>query len=150
MNIFGDPIEEVEESEEIWKKKQPSLFDWLNNITFGKEDFRLKASELEGFDPFMICKGLGQSKTTVGFANLMNTMSHIPKEQQYVFYLKGIPKHKNYAKWAKNEMTKEFKEFHKVIGGTEAKAREAWNILTDEQIGEIMSPKGGAGKRKGK
>ena len=153
INLFGDPIEE-EVDVEIEKPKKPTvpaLFDWLLSINTTKVDLRIEGPSssigpnpsLSGFDPYIIVKGLGQSKNTIGFANVLNRNPHMDKEAQYLFLLNGIPKNKSYAKWAKNSHDKNLKSFMEATGLPKYKAIDALRILTKEQIKRILKPVGG-------
>jgi len=151
LNIFGDELDEVQEEQEYKRPAAPSLFDWLNNITNGKNNELERDQDLRGFEPYIIAKGLGQGEGTLGFANLMNQLPNIPKRYQYLFYLHGIPKHKAYNKWAKSSHDKNLKPFMEVTGLTKEKALDALRVLTSEQIKAILTdPNSKTRKRKKK
>ena len=147
-NLFGKVIS-VEEPEEEKPSKPdvPKLFDWLGAINKSKQDLRSTDPSLVGFEPFIINKGLGQSQTTVGFANFMNKIPHLPKEMQYLFLLHGVPKNRAYAKWSKNTHGKDLKPFMAATGVGKEKALEALRVLTNAQVKRILRPVGGKVKK---
>ena len=145
INLLGKQIQvsEPDNEEDTKKPDVPKLFDWLKAINQSKDDLRRDDPSLVGFEPFIITKGLGQSETTIGFANIMNKMPHIPKDMVYLFYLNGVPKHRAYAKWAKNSHGKDLKPFMEMTGVSREKALEALRVLTKAQIKRILRPIGG-------
>ena len=145
MNLFGDKEEVVVSVDEEYKAPAaPKLFDWLGSITTKKNDMR--SESMKGFEPYIINKGLGQSEATVGFANIMNRLPNIPKEQQYLFLLNGVPKHRSYAKWTKIDKFDKLKEVAAKLGYSEDKAREAILVLGEEGVKELLYVKGGVPK----
>ena len=144
MNLFGDKEVPIVVDEEYKTPAAPKLFDWLGSITTKKNDMR--SESMKGFDPFIINKGLGQSEYTVGFANIMNRLPNIPKEQQYLFLLNGVPKHRSYAKWTKIDKFDKLKEVATNLGYSEDKAREAILVLGEEGVKELLYVKGGVPK----
>lgn len=146
INVFGDEVELVEEEEDV-KRAVPKLFDWLASINSTKEDLRPKDSELRGYDPFIINKGLMQSQSTVGFAQLMNRLPLIPKEQHYLFLRLGIPRNKSYAKWSKADKFDGIKDVMAKLGYSEAKAKEAMLVLGKDGIKQLLTQKGGIQKK---
>lgn len=136
LNLFDEEI--VEENEVEEKEKKPSLFDWLNSITSNKKDMRKDNSELNGFDRFIIARGLGMSETTIGFANAMNQSPHLDKHTHYAFYYSGIPKHRPKSKWAKVAKDDRLKSFMEITGLTKHKALDAIKALTPQQVDDII------------
>ena len=142
-NLFGNPIVEDTPQEEPTKPDTLKLFDWLGSINKTKEDLRSKDPSLSSFEPFIINKGLGQSQTTIGFANFMNKMPKLPKEMVYLFHLHAVPKNRAFAKWSKNSHSKDLKAFMEVTGIGKEKSLEALRVLTKQQIKEVLKPSGG-------
>jgi hypothetical protein len=143
MNLFGKLVElTTTEEEKPSKPEVPKLFDWLNAINKSKEDLRHKDPSLIGFETYIITKGLGQSQTTIGFANFMNKLPKIPKEMVHLFYLYGVPKNRAYAKWCKNSHSKDLKPFQEATGLGRDKALEALRVLSKQQIKQILKPQG--------
>ena len=155
INLFGDAIEEDVVHEGLKRPPVPKLFDYLASINNTKVDLQTTAfsetigadTDLRGYEPFIINKGLSQSIGTIGFANLMNRMAHIPKAQQYTFLRLGIPKNRSFAKWAKEEKFDNLKEVMEKLGCSKEKAKEAILVLGEDGITQMLTQKGGIQKK---
>ncbi len=155
INLFGDTIADDVVEEEFKKPPVPKLFDYLASINSTKINFQTTAFsadvgadvDLRGYEPFIINKGLGQSIGTIGFANLMNRMAHIPKAQQYTFLRLGIPKNRTFAKWAKEDKFDNLKEVMAKLGCSKEKAKEAILVLGEDGIIKMLHQKGGIIKK---
>lgn len=148
INLFGDEIEEqVEEVVEYKRPAAPALFDWLGSINKDKNDLRERDSDLRGYEPFIINKGLMQAQNTIGFAQLMNRLPHIPKEYQYLFLKGAIPAHRGFAKWAKAAKEDKLKDVMAKTGYTKEKAMDVIRVLTDTQLDQLLAVKGGVQKK---
>lgn len=118
-----------------------SFFDFLNSINLTKEDL-IKKNPLDEKDyvPFMVNRGLSYFPDTIMFANEINKHAGIDKRMQYAFLLNGISKKKRFSKWAKKEKAADsVKYVMQEYGYSEAKARLAMEILTEDQISEITA-----------
>ena len=155
VNLFGDTTKDELEEEAFKVEPVPKLFDWLTSINTSKVDLRYNSvnseigpdSVLKGFEPFIINKGLGQSAATIGFANLMNRLAHIPKEAQYNFLRLGIPKNKSFGKWSKEDKILNIKEVMIKLGCTKEKAKEAILVLGEDGVKQLLLEKGGIQKK---
>ena len=155
LNVFGEePPVEMEE-EEFKASPNPKLFDWMTSVNKSKVDLRFNSVSgsvghdptLKGYEPFIINKGIGQSIGTIGFANILNRLPHIPKEQQYIFLMLGIPRNKSFAAWAKEEKINNIKEVMNKLGYTKEKAKEAILVLGVDGVNELLHEKGGIQKK---
>lgn len=154
LNIFGETSVDLVE-EEFKAPPNPKLFDWLASINKSKVDLRLTSlsdnigpdSMMKGYEPFIINKGIGQSVGTIGFANILNRLPHIPKEQQYLFLMMGIPRNKSFAAWAKEEKINNLKEVMDKLCYTKEKAKEAILVLGVDGVNELLHEKGGIQKK---
>ena len=99
---FGPPVEEVDEKEYVEKIKKLSPFDYLNTITYSKQDIMTEDNESQ-YPAFIINRGLGFGADTVIAANEMNSRTHIDYRMQYDFLRHVIRKSKRYNKWIKAE-----------------------------------------------
>jgi hypothetical protein len=154
LNIFGDSLDEAVE-EEISTPSYPKLFDWVASINKSKVDLRFSAVSasvgpdpmMKGYEPFIINKVIGQSITTIGFANILNRLAHIPKQQQYLFLMVGMPRNKAFAAWAKEEKINNLKEVMNELCYTKEKAKEAILVLGVDGVNELLLEKGGIQKK---
>lgn len=116
-----------------------TFFDFLNSINLTKEDLIKKDPHNEKeYVPFMVNRGLSYFPDTLMFANEINMHASIDKKMQYAFYLNGISKKKRFSKWAKKEKSSDDVKYIMLeYGYSEAKARSAMELLTQEQIDNI-------------
>ncbi len=120
------------------------LKDWLNSITFTKEDLSEHISE---YPAFIVKRILGSDKSLCALVNELNKQTTMPPIMQYKFLLYAVPKRKRfnpYLRKEKNEDLQLIKEYYNV--STE-KAKDYLAILEIEQIQEIKRHlfKGGKG-----
>ena len=83
------------------------------------------------------------------FANDMNMHAQLDKKLQYSFYLNIVRQMKRkFQPWQKSSVDKNLECVKEYFGYSNAKAKEALRILTDEQILEIkrITNKGGVNK----
>lgn len=81
----------------------PSLFDFLGAVNNSKEDL-LRTDDpdvLKAFEPFMLRRGLAQSKDTLVIAQKMNLIHGASDWMQWNLALHTIPARKRYDKWSK-------------------------------------------------
>lgn len=85
--------------------KQPSLFDYLKDITYDKAYLFDPEDSNKGYVPFMVNRGLAQHLDTILLANETNKMGGLSKQfhHDYLFY--SVDKKKRYGKWAKADTT---------------------------------------------
>lgn len=113
-------------------------FDYLNAINYTKENIIKESdnSELAEklYTPYLINKGLSQFSDTVRVANEMNINYEIDKKLQFDFLLNIVRKKKRFTKWAKKEDNEDLDLVAEYYGYSYEKARQALNLLTNEQI----------------
>lgn len=132
---FGPPVEEVDEKEYVEKIKKLSPFDYLNTITYSKQDIMTEDNESQ-YPAFIINRGLGFGADTVIAANEMNSRTHIDYRMQYDFLRSVIRKSKRYNKWIKAEESN-IEAVKEYFGYSYNKAKEALTLLSDREIAEI-------------
>lgn len=132
---FGPPVEEVDEKDYVEKIKKLSPFDYLNTITYSKQDIMTEDNESQ-YPAFIINRGLGFGADTVIAANEMNSRTHIDYRMQYDFLRAVIRKSKRYNKWIKAEESN-LEAVKEYFGYSYNKAKEALTLLSDKEIAEI-------------
>lgn len=96
--------------------------------------------------PFVVNRALSFHQDCVWFANEMNKNPHLDKLLQYDFLLNTVRGYKReFAPWIKREKNKTLEALKQYYGFSNEKARDALNLLSNEQINEIIrnSEKGG-------
>ena len=122
-----------------------SPFDFVNSITYNKQDLFEDPQAEKDYVPFLVNRALSYFPDTILYANAMNN-PNIPKQWQFEFLRNSVSKRKRFSKWAKKTAVSDdiraVQEFYKY--STE-KALEVISILSREQIEIIkqLMDKGG-------
>lgn len=134
-------IEPKEEDLTI-KKVSISPFDYVNDITHGKQDI-IRNSEMPEvyeaqYNPWIVNKTLSYYQDTVEYANEMNRYAFLPNQMQFDYLLHSINKRKQrFQKQTKKVVTDEIKAIAKYFGYSLRRAEYSLKYLTEEQIEEI-------------
>ena len=112
-----------------------SPFDYINAITFSKENLMVDDKSVKDYTPYIVNRGLSYFHDTVIQANAMNCHPSIPKNQQFSFLLNSIAKKKRFSKWHKADAaTESLLLVQEYFGYSSEKAKAALSILSDEQL----------------
>lgn len=84
---------------------EPSLFDYLNDITTNKKYLLDENDNNKNYTPFMINRGLGQHLDTILLANEMNKRPGLSKLMHHDFLWHSVDAKKRFGKWAKQDET---------------------------------------------
>jgi len=109
-------------------------FDYLSSINDTKKDIMVDDIAEKQYNSFMVNRGLSYFHDTSLIANEMNMHAHLDKKMQYHFLLNIIRKRKRFSKWAKPEKEDNIQVVKTYYGYSEEKARQALELLTEEQI----------------
>jgi|TARA_R110000782_G_scaffold111181_1_gene200864 hypothetical protein len=129
-----------------------SLSSYLNAITFTKEKL-LDTDDLtweKKYPPFIINKCLSMHYDCIASANEMNGYHFLDKKIQFHFLINSIRKKKRFGgKWLSQTKLKNLEYVKEYYGYSNEKARQALNILTEQQIDVIKETlnKGGRTKK---
>ena len=117
------------------------LKDYLNAITFTKEKL-LDTDDLtweKKYPPFIINKCLSMHYDCIASANEMNGYHFLDKKIQFHFLINSIRKKKRFGgKWLSQTKLKNLEYVKEYYGYSNEKARQALNILTEQQIDVII------------
>lgn len=113
-----------------------SPFDYVDFI------FRKKKPEEEldfkDYAPFIVNRSLSYHLDCVLYANDMNLHPGVDKDMQYQYFLNSIrPMKRKFEPWQKSKTDENIECVKAYFGYSNAKAKEALRILTDEQIAVI-------------
>ena len=86
------------------------------------------------YSPFIINKCLAPFNDTIMLVNEMNQRHHLDSKLQYDFLLNTIRSKKRYAPWIKADKLKDLEYVKEYYGYSNEKAKDALNILTEEQV----------------
>jgi len=128
------------------------LKDYLNAINFDKKPLLDSDDETwaKKYPPFIINKCLSMFYDCIAQANEMNGYHFLDKKLQFHFYINSIRKRKRFGgKWLSQAKLKNLEYVKEYYGYSNEKAKQALNILTEQQIEEIKETlnKGGRTKR---
>jgi hypothetical protein len=119
-------------------------FDYVNLVLHKTT----QTGELDFVDykPFLVNRSLSYQLDCVLYANEMNQWPQIDKDMQYQYFLNSIrPMKRKFQPWQKSATDENIECVKTYFGYSNAKAKEALRILSDEQIAEIKrkTDKGG-------
>ena len=113
------------------------LKDYLSAINETKKPL-LDTDDLDWerkYPPFVINKCLAQHYDTIMHSNEMNGYHFLDKKTQFHFYINSIRKKKRFGgKWLSQAKLKNLEYVKEYYGYSNEKAKDALNILTEEQV----------------
>jgi len=127
------------------------LKDYLNAINHTKET--LLDSEDEEWEkkypPFVVNKCVYPFQDTIMLVNEINQLPHVDKKLQFDFLINSIRSRKRYTPWLKAKKIEDLQYVKEYYGYSNEKAKQALDILSDEQIATIKEKlnKGGLNGR---
>jgi len=128
----------------------PELKDYLNAINHTKE--RLLDSEDEEWEkkypPFIVNKCVYPFQDTIMLVNEINQLPHLDKKLQFDFLLNSVRSRKRFTPWLKANKLDNLEDVKEYYGYSNEKAKQALDILTDEQIATIKQKLNKGGVRK--
>ena len=117
----------------------PELKEYLNAINHTKE--RLLDSEDEEWEkkypPFIVNKCVYPFQDTIMLVNEINQLPHLDKKLQFDFLLNSIRSRKRFTPWLKASRIEDLEYVKEYYGYSNDKAKQALDILTDEQIATV-------------
>lgn len=125
-----------------------NFFDFLNSINDTKKDLLKEDPQSEKeYVPFMVNRGLSLFQDTIMYANEMNRFAGIPKDWQYDFYLKAVPKRKRFSKWHKKEAeTEAIKLIMREYNYSSSKAASVLDLISADKIKSLVQKYSTGGK----
>ena len=127
------------------------LKDWLNSINYTKKDVMIDEYEEKKYPAYIVNKCLAPFPDTLLYVNEMNRLHGLDNRLQYDFLLNSLRKRKRFAKWMKVSKIKDLDVIKEYYGYSNEKAKQALDVLTEEQIKiiKIKLTKGGKNGRIG-
>jgi hypothetical protein len=128
----------------------PDLFkDIIPSILQTKKNVLQDELDIKDYTPFVVNRALSYHIDCVLYANEMNLYPEMDKDLQYQYLLNTIRSMKRkFQPWQKSSSDKDLECIKEYFGYSNQKAKEALDILNDEQIAEIKAKtnKGGVNK----
>ena len=91
------------------------------------------------YNPFLANIAFSYSMDTIMIVNEMNQYPNLPPECQYDFLYDSVRKGKRFNKWYKEQETPYLQEVMEFFGYSKSKALEALQVLTQDQLRDIMN-----------
>ena len=110
------------------------LKDWLNSINLNKKDIMVDEYEEKKYPAYIVNKCLAPFSDTLFYVNEMNRLCLLDSRLQYDFLLNSIGKRKRFAKWLRASKLKNLDLVKEYYGYSNEKAKQALEVLTEEQI----------------
>jgi len=116
------------------------LGDYLNAVNHTKVPLLDTDDESieKGYVPFVMNRCLSYFPDTIFYVNEMNIRPDTSKKMQFDFYLHSLRKRKRFSKWLKRENPDDLQAVMDYFEYSEAKAREALNVLPKETVSGIV------------
>ena len=121
------------------------LKDWLNSINYTKKNIMVDEFDEKKYPSFIINKCLAPFPDTILYVNELNRMHWLDNRLQYEFLINSLRKRKRFAKWMKASKIKNLDVVKEYYGYSNEKAKQALDVLTEEQLKiiKIKLTKGG-------
>ena len=112
-------------------------FEYLKAINESKEDVMLTSQDEKKYAAFIVNRGLSFFMDTIFQANEINRNHHLDSRLQFDYLLNSIRQKKRYSKWLKSEKLDDLDIIKEYYGFGNEKAKNALQVLTDEQLAYI-------------
>ena len=127
------------------------LKDYLNAINHTKEPLLDTEDEEweKKYPPFVVNKCVYPFQDTIMLVNEIKQLPHVDKKLQFDFLINSIRSRKRYTPWLKAKKIEDLQYVKEYYGYSNEKAKQALDILSDEQIATIKEKlnKGGLNGR---
>lgn len=114
-----------------------SPFDYVNAITYTKQDIMHDDITENAYNAFVVNRSLSYFQDTAIAANVMNQYHNIDKKLQFHFLINIIRKRKRFSKWDKPEVVSDLEVVKEYYGYSNEKAKAALSLLSPDQIKEL-------------
>lgn len=133
--LFNLPAKE--KIEETYKDPTIGPFDFINAISYTKQNLIVDDWSEKQYNPFLINKGLSYGADTVIPANEMNSRPHLDKLLQFHFLINIIRPKKRFNKWIKAEKIDDLETVKEYYGYSTEKAKQILPLLNESAIDEL-------------
>ena len=117
------------------------LKDYLNAINHKKEALMAGDDTFweKKYPTYIVNKALSSFPECLLYANEMNKMHHLDKKLQFQFFLNSIRPKKRFSKWLRSSKIKNLEYVKEYYGYSNEKAKQALEILNNDQLEEIKT-----------
>ena len=115
------------------------LKDYLNAINYTKEPLLDTEDEewIKKYPPYIVNKCIAPFTDSVMLVNEINQLHYLDKRLQFDFLINSLRPRKRYTPWLKAKKLENLEYVKEYYGYNNEKAKEALDILNDEQISAI-------------
>ena len=112
------------------------LKDYLNSINHQKIDLMDTDDEFweKKYPAYIVNKVLAAFPDCILYANEMNKMHHLDKRLQFQFFINIVRNRKRFSKWLRSSKIKNLEYVKEYYGYNNEKARQALDILNNDEI----------------
>lgn len=125
-------------------------FDYVKSIQKTKIDLIRTADDkdqaIKDYNPFLTNKALSFYLDSVLYANEMNMLSHLDKDQQYAYLINTIRSMNRPHTWFKNEKSDNIDMIMKYYSVNRQRAKETLRFLSEQELKTIISQLNGGGE----
>jgi hypothetical protein len=115
--------------------KEIKLSQWMNSITFNKDNLLKDGDELiSQYKPYIINKCLASYPDCILLVNEMNLNSNLDSDMQYNFYINTVRKKRRYTPWVNKDKIDHLDNVKRYYKYSTSKALKALEILTKEEL----------------
>lgn len=116
------------------------LKDWLNSINQSKLNIMDEdPTTHKEYSPYIINRCLSGTIDSLMYANEMNLNHFLDNKLQYDFFINSLRTRKRYSPWLNKDKLKDLELVKSYYGYSNEKARQALNILSQDQLNFIKS-----------
>ena len=117
----------------------PQLKEYLNAINQTKENLMEDSFYEKKYPAWVVNHALYSFPDTILLVNEMNINNHLDNKLQFDFLLNSIRPRKRFAPWLKTSKIKNLELVKEYFGYNDQKAKDALELLTDDDIDRIRS-----------
>ena len=114
-------------------------FDFIKAINESKDIMKNDPLAEKDYIPFLVNRGLSFFQDTILQVNEMNRNHFLDNKLQFDFLINNIRSRKRWSKWLKPDKIDNLEIVKIYFGFGNEKAKDALEVLTDENIEEIKS-----------
>lgn len=118
--------------------KKLTILDFVKDISQFKEGVLNEDTE-KYYKPFVVNKYLSMDATTALHAAEINMRPYMPKNMQYDYYMTAIDKRNRFFRYVKETSDDNISVVKEYFGYGKKKAKEALNILSQDDIEYMKS-----------
>lgn len=122
-------------------------FEFVKAINKGNDIMKTPLDEKD-YNAFLVNRTMSRFADVIGIAHLMNRYHNLPSKLQFSFWLNTARAKSRFKKGSKKKPNHDLELVKEYFNYSDRKAREALNILTEEQVKHMRQKVNRRGKQK--